>query len=86
MRKTLAFILCAAASVCGGRDYVKYVMPEVGTESIKELSNGNLMPIISLPFGMNNWAPQTRGNAERWTYQYSDRQITGLKLTRSPAP
>ena len=78
-----AFMLPLIAS---GRDYVKYVLPEVGTESARELSNGNLVPIISAPFGMNNWAPQTKGNADRWTYQYSDSQITGVRLTRSPSP
>ncbi len=70
----------------GGKDYTKYVMPEAGSDSVKELSSGNLYPCMAVPFGMNFWSPQSKDFSKRWWYAYSDTMFSAIRLTRQPSP
>jgi predicted alpha-1,2-mannosidase len=58
----------------------------MGTDSEYLLSHGNTYPAVALPFGMNFWTPQTRGNGDGWGYTYDDHKITGIKQTHQPSP
>lgn len=65
---------------------VDYVSTLVGTLSSFELSNGNTYPIISMPWGMNSWTPQTGKMGDGWQYSYNAIKIRGLKQTHQPSP
>ncbi|CAN1547258.1 COG3537 Putative alpha-1,2-mannosidase [Flavobacteriaceae bacterium] len=67
-------------------DLTKYVNPLVGTDSKKELSNGNTYPVIAMPWGMNFWTPQTNKMGDGWCYQYAATKIRGFKQTHQPSP
>lgn len=67
-------------------DLNKYVNPLVGTDSKKELSNGNTYPAIAMPWGMNFWTPQTNKMGDGWCYQYAATKIRGFKQTHQPSP
>jgi predicted alpha-1,2-mannosidase len=67
-------------------DLTKYVNPLVGTDSKKELSNGNTYPAIAMPWGMNFWTPQTNKMGDGWCYQYAATKIRGFKQTHQPSP
>ena len=67
-------------------DLTKYANPLVGTDSKKELSNGNTYPAIAMPWGMNFWTPQTNKMGDGWCYQYAATKIRGFKQTHQPSP
>ena len=66
--------------------YVDYVNPLVGTLSDFELSSGNTYPVISRPWGMNSWTPQTGKMGDGWQYTYSAKKIRAFKQTHQPSP
>ena len=45
---------------------VDYVSTLVGTQSKYELSNGNTLPAVAMPWGMNSWTPQTGKMGDGW--------------------
>lgn len=63
-----------------------YVNPLVGTDSDRNLSNGNTYPAIATPWGMNFWTPQTNKMGNGWAYMYDDNKIRGFKQTHQPSP
>ena len=66
-------------------DLTRYINPLIGTDSKKELSNGNTYPAIALPWGMNFWTPQTNIMGHGWCYQYTSNKIRGFKQTHQPS-
>lgn len=66
--------------------YVDRVNPLVGTLSSFELSAGNTYPIISRPWAMNSWTPQTGKMGDGWQYTYTAGRIRGFKQTHQPSP
>jgi predicted alpha-1,2-mannosidase len=66
------------------RDLIKFVNPEQGTASVHRFSNGNTLPLVTRPFAMTSWAPQTE---ERRRFYHPDaRQFEGIRATRQPSP
>ena len=66
---------------------VRYINPLVGTNSSKELSHGNTLPLVARPFGMTYWTPQTTAsNTDGWVYTYKANTISGFRGTRIPSP
>ena len=63
---------------------LEYVNPYQGTNSHSEFSNGNTLPLISRPFAMTSWSPQT-GNG-RWFFEHRERKLQGLRACRQPSP
>lgn len=63
-----------------------YVNIKQGTKSSYNYSNGNTLPLISMPFGMAAWSPQTKAEKAGWYYHPEDRHLFGLRLTRQPSP
>ncbi|MBT4137352.1 MAG: glycoside hydrolase family 92 protein [Candidatus Latescibacteria bacterium] len=66
------------------RDLIKYVNPEQGTASVHRFSNGNTLPLVTRPFSMTSWAPQTEES--RRFYHPDARQFEGMRATRQPSP
>jgi len=75
--------LCVAGE---SRDYVDYVNPLMGSQSVHSFSTGNIYPAIATPWGMNFWTPQTGKMGDGWVYTYTDAKICGFKQTHQPSP
>jgi predicted alpha-1,2-mannosidase len=81
-----AVLFTQAQYVNSGTDPVSFVNPLMGTDSRRELSNGNTYPSIAVPWGMNCWTPQTGKNGDGWQYTYDAPKIRGFKQTHQPSP
>ncbi|WP_329904311.1 GH92 family glycosyl hydrolase [Porphyromonas pogonae] len=78
--------MCAQEEIADRLMPVDLVNPLVGTLSSFELSNGNTYPVISRPWGMNSWTPQTGKMGDGWQYTYTAHKIRGFKQTHQPSP
>ncbi|MCG7409146.1 GH92 family glycosyl hydrolase [Paenibacillus sp. ACRRX] len=65
---------------------IKYVNPLQGTDSIYPYSNGNTLPLISMPFAMNAWAPQTTEAGGGWWFSPHHNRLEGIRVTHQPSP
>lgn len=86
---TVALVGCAlgqSRGQVGGFSPVDRVNVLVGTQSSFELSSGNTYPVISRPWGMNSWTPQTGKMGDGWQYVYTANKIRGIKQTHQPSP
>lgn len=77
-------ILAAAPSVVRGVEVFNFVNTLQGTNSSYERSYANTLPVVAMPWGMTNWAPQTSGGG--WWFQYDAKNIRGIRATRQPSP
>lgn len=66
--------------------YLDYVNPLQGTDSVFNFSNGNTLPLVSMPFGMNAWTLQTKDGSSTWFFHPHDRHCHGVRLTHQPSP
>ncbi len=58
-----------------------------GTNSVREFSHGNVLPLISAPFGMTDWSVQNNGDInERFFFQSRRSTFTGIRATHQPSP
>lgn len=58
-----------------------------GTNSIREFSHGNVLPLVSAPFGMTDWSVQNVGDInERFYFQSQRNTFTGIRATHQPSP
>ena len=58
-----------------------------GTNSIREFSHGNVLPLISAPFGMTDWSVQNFGGSnERFFFQSRRNTFHGIRATHQPSP
>ena len=58
-----------------------------GTDSIREFSHGNVLPLISAPFGMTDWSVQNAGDInERFFFQSRRNTFHGIRATHQPSP
>ncbi|MBK7103742.1 MAG: GH92 family glycosyl hydrolase [Ignavibacteriae bacterium] len=74
-------------------DFVKYVNPLIGTAPSRTISalkhgegtenNAQVIPSVTVPFGMTNWTPQTKNVETKCVapYYYKDSLITGFRGT-----
>ena len=60
------------------------VNPRQGTASHFGFSQGNTLPLVSLPFGMTSWSPQTDEGS--WLYHPDARKLQGIRATHQPSP
>ncbi|MDQ8736462.1 GH92 family glycosyl hydrolase [Paenibacillus sp. LHD-38] len=65
---------------------IHYVNPLQGTDSIYPYSNGNTLPLTSLPFAMNAWALQTSEAGGGWWFSPNHNRMEGFRLTHQPSP
>jgi len=49
-------------------------------------SNGNTLPQIKMPWGFNDWVPQTAGDNGAWWFHDSDTSFQGMRCTHQPSP
>lgn len=82
----LATAMSAVALEAQDLSLVDRVNPLVGTLSSFEVSTGNTYPVISRPWGMNSWTPQTGKMGDGWQYTYTAGRIRGFKQTHQPSP
>ena len=66
------------------QDLVAFVRPLQGTDSHFDFSYGNCLPLVSRPFGMTNWSPQT--DEGRWLFGYRAPKLQGIRATHQPSP
>jgi predicted alpha-1,2-mannosidase len=66
------------------QDLVASVRPLQGTDSHFDFSHGNCLPLVSRPFGMTNWCPQT--DEGRWLFGYRSPKLQGIRATHQPSP
>ncbi len=57
-----------------------------GSNSTLNLSSGNTLPLVCLPWGMNAWTPQTAPDEDAWPYQYAQSGFRGFRMTHQPSP
>ncbi|MGZ9583965.1 GH92 family glycosyl hydrolase [Paenibacillus marinisediminis] len=65
---------------------LKHVNPLQGTDSIYPYSNGNTLPLISMPWGMAAWSPQTNEAGGGWYFNPNHNRFEGIRLTHQPSP
>ena len=63
-----------------------YINITQGTDSVPEFSNGNTLPLVALPHGMNHYSLETREADYSLFYNPSDTSATGIRLTHMPSP
>ena len=83
---TACTAIMMAANAAAVSSPVDYVNPLMGTDSKISLSNGNTVPSVALPWGMNQWIPQTGKMGDGWSYVYNAEKIRGFKQTHRPSP
>lgn len=66
-------------------DLTRYVNPLQGTNSVQSFSRGNTLPLVSRPFGMTHWSPQT-SEEERWFFAPTKHELVGVRATHQPSP
>jgi putative alpha-1,2-mannosidase len=52
-------------------------------------STGNTLPLTSMPWGFNNWSPQTKEGSRRtgsWWFNGNDHELTWMRCTHQPSP
>jgi predicted alpha-1,2-mannosidase len=88
---TLAALLLISAGKKNNQNLIRYVNPLIGTGSstgpggMKHNQGtealGQVAPVVSTPFGMTQWTPQTRETEKKCLapYYYSDSQINGFR-------
>ncbi len=87
MKKALVAIVSvvfSSTSALFAASLVDAVNPLIGTDSTFELSNGNTLPLVALPWAMASWTPQTTD--ARWIYRYKHNTVQGIRLTHQPSP
>lgn len=66
-------------------DLIRHVNPLQGTDSVPSFSRGNTLPLVSRPFGMAHWSPQT-SEEERWFFAPAKHELIGVRATHQPSP
>jgi len=57
-----------------------------GTAMSPDQSNGNTLPQVKLPWGFNDWVPQTRSGANSMFFHTADTTFHGMRCTHQPSP
>lgn len=65
-------------------ELLRYVSTLQGTDSNHDLSHGNTLPLVCVPWGMTNWTPQTVEEGA-WFFE-PGKKIDGFRATRQPSP
>ena len=58
----------------------------MGTQNSKRFSNGNVLPITAIPYGMASFTLQTDGAGGKWFYSAHSKSFEGIRLTHQPSP
>ena len=63
----------------------KFTDTRIGTDSLREFSNGNTLPLLGTPHGLNYFAVQTDGRSS-WFFNPNEKEFQGFRLTHQPSP
>jgi predicted alpha-1,2-mannosidase len=75
----------AATPLVAQDDAISHVNPLIGTQK-SAIGYGGTMPLVTAPFGMTDWTPQTRQNKiSVVSYNYDDATVSGFIGTHQPA-
>jgi predicted alpha-1,2-mannosidase len=66
-------------------DLLSLVNALQGADSVPAFSKGNTLPLVSRPFAMTNWTPQTRRD-DRWFFSPQSHDLIGIRATHQPSP
>ena len=66
--------------------FVDYVNTLGGTKSQNDLSTGNVLPEVVVPFGFNGWSPVTDTGTGGWWFYSEAKKFYGIKCTHQPSP
>jgi len=50
------------------------------------ISDGNTLPQVKVPWGFNDWVPQTDGSKGAWWFNRNDKSFEGMRCTHQPSP
>lgn len=75
--------LPTATAIPNPEDYVNTLG---GTDSRYDFSRGNVLPVVSTPWGFNGWAPLTDNGDGSWWFHPYDKRYFGVRLTHQPSP
>lgn len=70
----------------GMKHYLDLVNIKQGTDSQMRFSNGNTLPLVTLPHSHAMFAPQTNNFRGAWYYHPKDRSFEGVRLTHQASP
>lgn len=74
----LAAAVASAASAQGSiADPADFVNILGGTKSRYDLSHGNILPEVQVPWGFNGWSPETDTDQGSWFFYSESRRIYG---------
>jgi len=87
-------LLCAATAVAAQREHSlvlnkgpeDYVNTLGGTKSRFDLSTGNILPEVQVPWGFNGWSPVTDTSEGSWFFYSESRRLYGIRCTHQPSP
>lgn len=57
-----------------------------GTKSRYDLSTGNILPEVTVPWGFNGWSPVTDMDQGSWFFYSESRRVFGVRCTHQPSP
>lgn len=67
-------------------DHYSYVNVRMGTKNCKRYSNGNVLPITAVPYGMASFTVQTEIRDKWWFFDPDSHSFEGIRLTHQPSP
>eukprot|EP01064_Diplonema_japonicum_P004373 TRINITY_DN12833_c2_g1_i1.p1 TRINITY_DN12833_c2_g1~~TRINITY_DN12833_c2_g1_i1.p1 ORF type:complete len:129 (-),score=16.72 TRINITY_DN12833_c2_g1_i1:3-368(-) len=84
----LSCLLAAHALAAPITDPVKYVNVLQGTRSVMDFSNGNTLPLVGRPWGMNTWSVMTdvQNEPNGFWFDSGHTKLYGVKCTHQPSP
>lgn len=59
---------------------------KMGTYNVRRFSNGNVLPLTAVPYGMASFTIQTEKAAGNWFYSPYAKSFEGVRLTHQPSP
>ena len=63
-----------------------YVNIRMGTKNCKRFSNGNVLPLTAVPYGMASFTVQTEIRDKWWFFDPDSHSFEGIRLTHQPSP
>lgn len=65
---------------------LELINTKIGTYNEPRYSNGNILPLVSRPFGMASFTIQNDGGLAPWFYNPYSHSFEGIRLTHQPSP
>lgn len=92
LRGSLLLLQCCLLSIfalsTAEDDVETFVNTKGGTASQFDLSHGNLLPLVSVPWGFSGFSPQSQANTDHGGFWFSsyDSSFYGVRYTHQPSP